>query len=183
MRIYTRTGDHGETGLLGGVRVSKNHLAIRTCGELDETNSHLGLARSQGLPNNVERIIAEIQQDLFVVGNQVAASESGQTKRAAMLSENRVTELEQQIDAFEVHLAPIDAFILPGGCVSGAQLHVARTVCRRAERSIVEMSQLAATSELANCIIYLNRLSDLLFVMARYVNHVNKTPETKWLPR
>ena len=144
----------------------------------------MGLARSHGLPEAVENAVDAIQQDLFVLGSQVAASVATKSSRAASLREDRVIELEQEIDQFDAELALMDAFILPGGSVAGAQLHVARTVCRRAERCFVEMSQsIEPDQSMASCIIYLNRLSDLLFVLARYVNHANQTPETKWLPQ
>ena len=183
MKIYTRTGDQGETGLLGGVRVPKSNLVIGACGELDETNCQIGLARSHGLIDSVDVVLAAIQKDLFVLGSQVADCLSEKPARAATFADDRITQLEKHIDAFESELEPMDAFILPGGCQAGAQLHVARTVCRRAERTLVELKEnLKANEEVPKCVMYLNRLSDLLFVMARYINHVNKSPETKWLP-
>ena len=183
MKIYTKTGDSGETGLLGGVRVSKDHLAVRACGGLDEVNSHIGLARSHPLGQAIDGILAEIQADLFVLGSQLADCMSAKSKRSATLRENRVVELEESIDEFDSQLAPMDAFILPGGCLSGAQLHVARTVCRRVECDVVRLqTTIEANQEITDAIVYLNRLSDFLFVLARYVNFVNESPETKWLP-
>ena len=183
MKIYTRTGDSGETGLLGGIRVSKDHLVVRACGGLDEVNSQIGLVRSGELPKQVDECLAGIQPDLFVLGALLAECMSANPIRAAPLKASRVKELEQAIDRFDSELQPMDAFIMPGGCPSGAQIHVARTVCRRAERDIVELTKnIDGNTEIAGGLIYLNRLSDLLFVLARYVNHVNKSPETKWLP-
>lgn len=183
MKIYTRTGDRGETGLPGGVRVSKDHTAIDACGELDATNSQLGLARSHGLSEQVDRVIVVIQEDLFVLGSQVAASLATETRAIPALPKNRIAELEELIDRFDAELTPMDSFILPGGSVPGAQLHVARTVCRRAERCLVKLTQdLQPNQDLVDAIIYLNRLSDLLFVLARFVNLANQSPESKWLP-
>ena len=188
MKIYTRTGDSGETGLLGGVLIPKSNLVICACGELDETNCQIGLARSYGVSKAVDDVLGAIQKDLFVLGSQVADCLSEKASRAASLQENRIAQLEQHIDEFESELEPMDAFILPGGCTAGAQLHVARTVCRRAERTMVKMlrktnaNATRANAEIPNCVIFLNRLSDLLFVMARHVNHANDSQETKWLP-
>ena len=183
MKIYTKTGDFGETGLLGGVRVSKDHLAVRACGGLDEVNSHIGLVRSQPLRPSVESCLAEIQSDLFVLGSRLAECMSAKSSSAASLPDNRVVELEKLIDEFDSHLAPMDAFILPGGCLPAAQLHVARTVCRRVECDVVKLQTILESNQsIADSVVYLNRLSDLLFVLARYVNFVNESPETKWLP-
>jgi cob(I)alamin adenosyltransferase len=185
MKIYTKTGDRGETGLIGGVRVPKHHHAVCVCGDLDETNCCIGITLSLNLPVDIADILTRIQHDLFVLGSQVAEcqSESG-TGRAVELAADRISWLEQAIDRFDAALPAMTAFILPGGSPEGAQLHLARSVCRRAERSTV---RLAASADLQNLlsqvIVYLNRLSDLLFVLARTVNHLGRVPETRWLPR
>ncbi len=183
MKIYTGTGDQGETGLLGGIRVLKNHLAVCVCGELDETNSLIGLVLSEAVSNEVRLILDRVQHDLFVLGSQVAACQSN-SKRAAQLESNAIAWLEQSIDQSNSNLPPMDAFILPGGSTSGAWLHVARSVCRRAERSIVALTDSSEwNGDLPSIIVYLNRLSDLLFVLARKVNMESGCTETKWLPK
>lgn len=180
MKIYTKTGDQGETGLLGGRRVPKDHPAVWVCGELDETNCLLGLARSQGLSAELDAVVEQIQQQLFQLGARVAGWRSG---NAAEL-EQAVAQQELQIDRWEQELPPLDAFILPGGAPQGATLHLARAVCRRAERRLVALRQDSdAPNELAVELIYLNRLSDFLFVMARVENHRRGQPESRWLGR
>lgn len=179
MKIYTKTGDKGETGLLGGVRVSKSHLAIRACGALDETNSCLGLARSESLPDSVEKALVQIQHDLFDLGARVAGC-LGKSDRPPEFPLARSEELEQLIDQFEEELPQLEAFILPSGSRSGSTIHLARAVCRRAERDLVELSGSDLDYDLSNEMIYLNRLGDLLFVLARFVNQQNSCPETSW---
>lgn len=182
MKIYTKTGDQGETGLLGGVRVSKNHPVVQACGELDETNSLIGLALSAELPDDFQEILTRVQQDLFVLGSQVAACQSA-SNRAAELSADSIAWLEQTIDRCNEGLPPMDAFILPGGAPAAAQLHVARCVCRRAERAVTGLATGGGLSQdLSQVIVYLNRLSDLIFVLARKLNFLLDSAETKWLP-
>ena len=182
MKIYTKTGDAGETGLLGGVRVAKDHQVIEVCGELDETNSLLGLARSYGLDAGLDELLGTIQEDLFVIGSQVAGC-AGQSKKPVNLPEGRIAWLEKAIDKCCESLPPMDAFILPGGHRSAATLHVARSVCRRAERRLVS---LIATGEpkidLGEAMVYLNRVGDLLFVMGRSANAQNNVEDVKWIP-
>lgn len=180
MKIYTKTGDQGETGLLGGLRVTKDHPAIWVCGELDETNSALGMARSLGLSPDLETAIQLVQQQLFQLGARVAGWRASETVQL----EQAVAAQEDLIDLLEAELPPLDAFILPGGSPQGAALHMARTICRRAERRLVTLRQTSnSPAEFAVELIYLNRLGDLLFVMARVENHRRQQPETRWTGR
>ena len=179
MKIYTKTGDQGETGLLGGVRVSKSHLAIRVCGSLDETNSFIGLARTESGSQPIEGILIQIQHDLFDLGSHVAAC-LGEKNPPPEFPAERATELEAYIDQIEGELAPLNAFILPSGSRAGSTIHVARSVCRRTERELVELIESGLEVDLSAQLVYLNRLGDLLFVLARYVNQRNDSPETQW---
>ncbi len=183
MKIYTRTGDTGTTALFGGDRVGKNHPRIEAYGTVDETNAYLGLARSllEDQPGAVrlEPLLARLQDDLFILGADLATpSES----RAVVprIDQAHITRLEEAIDAFEADLPPLKHFILPGGTSVAGMLHVARTVCRRAERLTVAASAEEAIS--LEAAIYLNRLSDLLFVLARWVNRQASIEEAAWKP-
>jgi len=183
MKIYTRTGDTGTTALFGGDRVGKNHPRIEAYGTVDETNAYLGLARSllEHQPGAVrlEPLLARLQDELFILGADLATpSES----RAVVprIDQAHITRLEEAIDAFEADLPPLKHFILPGGTSVAGMLHVARTVCRRAERLTVAASAEEAISLEAT--IYLNRLSDLLFVLARWVNRQAGIEEAAWKP-
>ena len=183
MKIYTKTGDRGDTGLIGGARVTKDHFAIEVCGCLDETNSVIGVACSFELPDLLEADLKKAQQDLFVIGSSVAGCGSDSRTKKVLISEERVLELEQGLDRFVEELPAMNAFILPGGSTSGATLHLARTVCRRAERALVRlMNSDFPKCELTTELIYLNRLSDYLFVAARWANQQEGFAETKWLP-
>ena len=179
MKIYTKTGDKGETGLLGGIRVSKSHLAIQVCGALDETNSFLGLVTCEAIPEDVDLVLTQIQHDLFDLGSRVAACLS-ETSRGADFPMERSTDLEHLIDRFEEELPPLTAFILPSGSRAGCTLHLARAVCRRAERELVELVQAEIQDSMANELVYMNRLGDLLFVLARVVNRRCECLETEW---
>ncbi len=179
MKIYTKTGDHGETGLLGGIRVSKSHWVIRVCGSLDETNSFVGLARCESTSGQVDNILTQIQHDLFDLGSQVAAC-LGVSNRPPEFPSTRSAELESMIDNMEDQLDPLSAFILPSGSRAGSTIHLARSVCRRAERELVELIDSGLGVDLSIELVYLNRLGDLLFVLARYVNKLNNSPETQW---
>ncbi len=182
MKIYTRGGDQGETGLLGGVRVSKHDLAIQACGDLDETCATIGVALACGLSPAAAAALQQVQQDLFVIGSHVAAVQ-GTARPLPRLAATRIAELEGMIDATEGQLEPMTAFILPGGAAGGASLHLARTVCRRAERTLVGLMQSHPDSALLPVdLVYLNRLSDLLFVMARNENRMAGDNEVRWLP-
>ena len=183
MKIYTRTGDAGTTGLFGGDRVAKTHPRIEAYGTVDEANSVLGLVRARlaGAPGaeRLEPLLARLQAELFVLGADLATpSESRAT--VPRIKAAHVEVLEQAIDAFEEDLPPLKHFILPGGTEAAGTLHVARTICRRAERRTVE----AQASEGINpqAAIYLNRLSDLLFVLARWTNRQAGVDEAAWNP-
>ena len=175
MKIYTRTGDHGETSLFGGTRVAKNDARIEAYGTVDELSSHLGVARASGIPPGVDAVIEQVQRDLFDVGAHLA---SPGTSRFAGVDPQRIAELETAIDAMERDLVPLKNFILPGGTLAAAQLHVARTVCRRAERCVVALHD--DTPATQSTIAYLNRLSDYLFVAARYANRRADVPDVEW---
>jgi cob(I)alamin adenosyltransferase len=178
VKIYTRTGDAGETSLFDGTRVSKAHSRVDAYGEVDELNAWLGLARASGLDADLDAAVVRIQQDLFALGAQLAdpADRIAERVMKARLVEADVTRLEQLIDRLETEVPPLRRFILAGGTAGGAALHVARTVCRRAERRIVALDPAPE----AVLIRYINRLSDLLFVLARGVNHRKGAPETEW---
>jgi cob(I)alamin adenosyltransferase len=178
MKIYTRTGDAGETSLFGGTRVPKHDPRVDAYGDIDETNAWLGLARASGVDPRLGDEIVKIQRDLFAVGAQIAdpADKIAARVTKAIVGDADVDRLEQLIDRLEGELPPLRRFILAGGTQAGAALHVARTVCRRAERRIVGLTPPVD----AVLIRYVNRLSDLLFVMARVENHRGGIPEVEW---
>lgn len=182
-RIYTRTGDAGETGLFGGGRVSKASPRVEAYGEVDELNACLGWALTQLADPQVRERIASVQPDLLVLGSHLATPASGRGRRPWLpeLPAGRVEALERWIDEAEDALPALDAFILPGGSAGGAALHLARTVCRRAERRVAALMAEAAVAPWI--LTYLNRLSDLLFDLARLENHRKRTPEPRWEPR
>jgi cob(I)alamin adenosyltransferase len=178
MKLYTRTGDEGQTSLFGGARVSKADGRIEACGEVDELNAWLGLVRVSGLDADVDAVLDQIQRDLFAVGAALAdpaGRRPGQAERAGIGAAD-VTRLEDLIDRFDTEPPPLTRFILPGGAQAGAAVHVARAVCRRAERRIVALQPAAD----ADVLRYVNRLSDLLFALARAVNHRSGTGEIQW---
>ncbi|HET7711237.1 MAG TPA: cob(I)yrinic acid a,c-diamide adenosyltransferase, partial [Thermoanaerobaculia bacterium] len=162
MKIYTRTGDRGETSLLGGARVRKDHPRIEAYGTVDELNSYIGVVRALWAEGPIDEELASIQRDLFEIGAQLASDSA----RFAGVGPERVADLEREIDTMEEKLPPLTAFILPGGSMIAAHLHVARTVCRRAERLVIAL----ANEESRPTVAYLNRLSDYLFVAARFAN-------------
>jgi cob(I)alamin adenosyltransferase len=168
MKIYTKTGDAGETGLPGGGRVPKDAAVTEVCGNADELNTVLGVARAAGLPDDVDLLLDRIQSQLFDLGAEIARRGAA-TDSACRIDAADVQGLEEAIDHFEAELPPLRNFILPGGTPAAAQLHLARAVCRRAERSLVSMMR-EVPSLSPQILIYLNRLSDLLFVLARLVN-------------
>ena len=178
MKIYTRTGDSGETALFDNRRVSKADPRVDAYGEVDELNAWLGLVRSACVEQDVNEALVHIQRDLFAVGSQLADPSEKLAARVtkAFVSEADVQRLEALIDRFEAELPPLTRFILAGGAPAGASLHVARTVCRRAERRIVALTP---PPDLL-IVRYINRLSDLLFVLARVVNRRAGLPETEW---
>lgn len=177
MKIYTRTGDLGQTSLFGGARVAKNDARIEAYGTVDELSSFLGVARASGLPAEVDAVLEGVQRDLFDVGAHLA---SPGTSRFAGVDAQRITDLEREIDAMERELAPLVNFILPGGSLPAAQLHVARTVCRRAERRVVALHDQSPPTLAA--VAFLNRLSDYLFVAARFANRRADVKDVEWRP-
>jgi cob(I)alamin adenosyltransferase len=180
LKIYTRGGDDGETGLSDGSRVRKDDARVAAYGEVDELSATLGLVRAQAGGGDLDRLLADVQRDLFAIGAQLAdpgATVAGRKPKAAVTAE-QVERLERAIDAREKELPPLRAFVLPGGSPLGALLHVARTVCRRAERGVVALAAAHAVEPVL--VAYLNRLSDLLFVLARHENHVRGVAEDTW---
>jgi cob(I)alamin adenosyltransferase len=180
MKIYTRTGDSGQTGLFGGGRVSKTHPRVEAYGDVDELNAALGLARAIELMPRVDEIIVSLQRDLFAIGALLATPDRDKMKRQlekASIDERRIRELEQSIDDGDAELEPLRSFIVPGGTPKAAALHVARTVCRRAERRVIALEQEEIP---AVVIVYLNRLSDLLFTLARVANRRAGAGEVTW---
>lgn len=175
MKIYTRTGDHGETSLFGGTRVAKNDARIEAYGTVDELSSHAGVARASAVPAEVDRMLGQVQRDLFEIGAHLA---SPGTSRFPGVDVRRIEELEEAIDAMEGELAPLTSFILPAGSLAAAQLHVTRTVCRRAERLVVALHD--ETPATISTISYLNRLSDYLFVAARFANLRAGVADVPW---
>ena len=177
MKIYTKTGDQGETGLFGGPRVSKNHARIEAFGTVDELNSHLGLIRTLAGAAAFDADLRRIQCELFDLGAELATPGS----RAERITPGHVTALERLIDAQEAALEPLACFILPTGTPLAAAFHVARTVCRRAERRVVTLATQLDTMTPANAIEYLNRLGDLLFVLARAANRQAGVCDDPWI--
>jgi cob(I)alamin adenosyltransferase len=179
VKIYTKTGDSGETSLFDNTRVSKADARVDAYGEVDELNACLGAARAAGAGGDLADALDAIQRDLFALGSRLADPSSriaGRVTKAAITAA-AVERLEQLIDRLDAEVPPLRRFILPGGSPAGAWLHVSRTVCRRAERRVIGLGAGAVDPIL---IVYLNRLSDLLFVMARAVNHRAGMPEKEW---
>ena len=181
MRIYTRTGDAGDTGLFGGGRVPKNHPRVEAYGDVDELNAAIGFARSIEQMPRIDEVLVPIQRDLFAIGALLATPDREKMRQhleKARVDEDRITQLEYAIDDGDRELEPLKSFIVPGGSPKAAALHVARTVCRRAERRVVF---LAESEDLPGVVvIYLNRLSDLLFTLARVANRRAGTGEVTW---
>ena len=181
MKIYTRTGDAGQTGLFGGGRVSKGDIRVEAYGDVDELNAVIGMARCIEMMPRIDEVLVPIQRDLFAIGALLATPDREKMAlhlEKARIDEGRITELERAIDDGEQELEPLRAFILPGGTPKAAALHVARTVCRRAERHVVRLQNQVELPTLA--VIYLNRLSDLLFTLARLANRRAGAGEVTW---
>jgi cob(I)alamin adenosyltransferase len=174
VKIYTRTGDRGETSLLTGARVLKNDPRIEAYGTLDELNSCIGVARAAWVDSPIDEQLSAIQSDLFDLGAHLAADGD---PRFPSVNDDRIASLESAIDAMETELAPLTNFILPGGSLPSAHLQLARTVCRRAERLVISGSP---TPDHARAVAYLNRLSDYLFVAARFANHRLGVADVAW---
>lgn len=181
MKIYTRTGDEGETGLFGGGRVAKDHPRVAAYGDVDELNSALGVARAAEPGEFFDGLLESVQRDLFAIGGHLATPDPEKVAKAlekAELSEERVAAFEQAMDAADHELPPLRAFVLPAGTPKAAALHLARTVCRRAERSVVHLGH--AEPVPGQFVVYLNRLSDLLFTLARLANHRDGRGDVRW---
>lgn len=187
MKIYTKTGDAGQTGLFAGPRVPKDHARIEAYGIVDELNAFLGVVRTEcgediGLQANLPSLaplLATLQNELFDLGAELATPNPAET-RVPRVGDAQITALEQAIDHFEALLPPLKTFILPGGTRTAAALHVARTVCRRAERAVVHLANQPEEHVSPNVIVYLNRLSDLLFVLARAANPAAGRADILW---
>lgn len=181
MKIYTKTGDSGSTALFGGGRVSKDHVRVAAYGDVDELNSVIGLARATAPVDFEDALLESIQRDLFSIGGHLATPDPDKVRKAlekARLSADRVAQFEQVMDAADRELPPLTAFVLPAGTPKAATLHVARTVCRRAERLVVHLAAQEPVPDLF--LVYLNRLSDLLFTLARLANHRAGTGDVTW---
>lgn len=182
MRIYTKTGDDGTTGLFGGERVNKDSESVEAFGTVDELNALLGVARSVGLVPEIDALLARVQDDLFCLGAELASSSGHETRLVSRrISEADVQALEAAMDRTEPELPELRNFVLPGGTLAAATLHQARTVCRRAERRTLAASRGRPLTP--SLLIYLNRLSDLLFVLARRVNQLAGRSDVIWNPR
>jgi cob(I)alamin adenosyltransferase len=182
MKIYTKTGDSGTTGLFAGPRVFKDSPRIAAYGSVDELNAILGMVLQSLSPgaDQPARIITQIQSDLFSIGAELATPDPV-AQGMCLLPASRASDLERSIDEMEETLPPLKNFVLPGGCPASASLHWARTVCRRAERDVVHLSQQAGIADCGRIIIYLNRLSDWLFVAARQQNAIAGFPDQPWV--
>jgi cob(I)alamin adenosyltransferase len=178
-KIYTKTGDDGTTGLVGGTRVKKYDVRLEAYGTVDELNASIGVIRSFELPANYMKYITEIQNKLFNIGSRLASDEKGEAVTSGLsITEKHIAELEKAIDELDEELPELTQFILPGGTPAAAYCHVARTVCRRAERRILEFSE--QTFVQPEIIKYINRLSDFLFVLARKLVAISGVEEITW---
>ena len=180
MKIYTRTGDSGNTGLFGGPRVSKDDDRIESYGTVDELNAAIGMARSAGVPDEIDGQLDSIQHELFSLGAELATPDPDQ-HGLRVIGEVHVERLESWIDLHERSITELKHFILPSGHPGSTALQLARSICRRAERRVVTLEQHRDSNVSEGLVIYLNRLSDLLFVLARAVNHSAKVPEVRWI--
>jgi cob(I)alamin adenosyltransferase len=182
-KIYTKTGDTGDTGLFGGGRVGKDHPRVEAYGDIDELNAVLGMARAVEMMPRIDEVLVPIQRDLFAIGALLATPNPAKMREQlakARVDDDRIAQLERAIDDGEEELEPLKAFIIPGGTPKAAALHVARTVCRRAERRVVHLRRDSDTEIPQLVVIYLNRLSDLLFVIARVLARHERGTEVLW---
>ena len=181
-KLYTRQGDEGSTKLSSGQTVAKNDARVKAYGIVDELNSHIGLAMAYGLETTILTYLSQIQNDLFHLGSDLSfLIEEAEPRPIPQVEERHIIRLENQIDSLNAQVRPLDNFVLPGGTKGAAQLHVARAVCRSAEREVTGLAQQEPVNLLV--LAYLNRLSDLLFVMARFENHIKDVPELLWNSR
>ena len=181
MKIYTKTGDAGDTGLFGGGRTAKSDPRVEAYGDVDELNAALGMARASEMMPRIDEVLVPIQRDLFSLGAMLATPDREKMKQhleKARIDEARISELERAIDDGDAELEPLTAFILPGGTHKAAALHLARTICRRAERRVVALRSSAEVPDIV--VVYLNRLSDLLFTLARVANRRAGAGEVTW---
>ncbi len=182
MKIYTKTGDSGETGLFGGARVAKDDIRVEAYGAIDELNAALGLAAASSEREEETQLIAEIQTDLFVLGAELACvPEKRDNLKLRLIDDSDIARLERHIDDQQARLPELSNFILPGGGPVSASLHQARTICRRAERRVLTLSRSQQVSR--QILVYLNRLADLCFVMARHAQSVRGALDLAWRPR
>ena len=188
MKVYTKTGDTGTTALFGGTRVPKHHIRIESYGTVDELNSHIGLIRDQDMSDLYKNVLIEVQDRLFTVGAILATPPEKETMKNGQprlqnlgIVESDIEFLENEIDRMEEALPPMTHFVLPGGHTTVSYCHIARCVCRRAERLAVHLNDIEPTDE--RVIKYLNRLSDYLFVLARKLSHDLNAKEVQWIPR
>jgi len=183
MKIYTKTGDKGETGLFGGERVGKDSLRISAYGTIDELNSFLGYTITEVKDASVKDTLVKIQNYLFTIGSDLATPETEKNARLNIqrTPESFYEEIEKMIDHYDAQLDELKNFILPGGSKSASLLHICRTVCRRAEREVVALKKSMTIGD--NIVIFLNRLSDLFFVLSRFENKVSIHPDTIWNPK
>lgn len=188
MKVYTKTGDTGTTALFGGTRVPKHHIRIESYGTVDELNSHIGLIRDQDMSDLYKKVLIEVQDRLFTVGAILATPPEKETLKNGQprlqnlgIVESDIEFLENEIDRMEEALPPMTHFVLPGGHTTVSYCHIARCVCRRAERLAVHLNDIEPTDE--RVIKYLNRLSDYLFVLARKLSHDLNADEIQWIPR
>lgn len=177
MKIYTKTGDKGETGLIGGKRVAKDDARIEATGQVDELSSVIGIVISFSDDMELREALVKIQRTLFVLGADLATP-SGEKIAIPRLSPSKISDLEAIIDKTDAELPKIQSFVLPGGSKTASLMHLARTICRKAERTVITLNRYEKVNEAVP--IYLNRLSDLLFVLARGINYKKKIPETLW---
>ncbi|MFM2375147.1 MAG: hypothetical protein RLZZ165_244 [Bacteroidota bacterium] len=181
MKVYTKHGDDGTTGLLGGTRVPKHHIRIEAYGSIDELNSWMGHLKDQSGAQGYAEFIKRIQDNLFTIGSLLAADPEANRMELGKVAEEEVELLEQGIDQMEEHLPPLKNFVLPGGHVANSTAHIARCVCRRAERLVVHLHALSPVP--METLKYLNRLSDWLFVFAREMTHLHGSEEVVWKSR
>lgn len=180
MKIYTKTGDTGSTGLFGGPRVSKDDDRIEAYGTVDELNAALGLVRASGLNSDLDEQLSQLQSELFSIGAELATLDPD-ARGVRLIGSEHIARLEQWIDQHEATLEPLRHFILPTGSMAAAQLHLARAICRRAERRVVTLERCHEASVSDTLLIYLNRLSDLLFVLSRVANARQGVGEIRWV--
>ena len=180
MKIYTKKGDKGKTSLYGGGTVDKHHKQVQAYGNIDELNAYIGWIRTLGIPNEVCHILSTIQSDIFYIGSELATPPTKKQKKT-QLDSNRISVLEKCIDQWEEQLPPLKHFILPSGTQAAVACHIARTVCRRAERYCSIANEHEPISD--HILSYINRLSDFLFVLSRYLNHKKHIEEDQWIPK